>query len=248
MIACLIAVGGLSFSSRHVTDEQENTVTSRPVIRWLPEPGLHYMGTTNQQYIVAETQDPSLLSLPNPRGFSRQMWKHDAPAERAKTDWESAPAFLEAQNPRPFRSFVDLPKLADDLQEDAEKLEGESHESFPELVELPPGIDQTVVKFLGAIALRTVIQYPSLPTAKSHTPLRPTQVRIAVDPEGTVRFAMVDRSCGNQNIDQEALQISKNIRFDVQTINNDGMLTWGIAKFLWAVTNISDPISSSGNP
>jgi TonB family protein len=64
--------------------------------------------------------------------------------------------------------------------------------------------------------------------------LKPTRVRIGVAPDGTVRFASVERSCGKETVDAQAVELAQQIRFEPVTDAKSSSLDWGVVKMLWA--------------
>ena len=86
-----------------------------------------------------------------------------------------------------------------------------------------------------------ILQSPELPTITSDTPLRPTCVRIAVVADGTVRYAVLDRSSGSDataaQADARALDLAQQIRFEPQRFADATALRWGVLKFIWATAS-----------
>ena len=74
---------------------------------------------------------------------------------------------------------------------------------------------------------------PELPVLTSPVPVRAVQVRVGVGADGLVRYALLDRSCGNETVDAQAVLLARQFRFEA-TQSGDSALAWGIMRFLWA--------------
>ena len=89
---------------------------------------------------------------------------------------------------------------------------------------------------------RPLVSAPKLPSLPGPVAVRPTLVRIAVGSDGTVRYALLARSAGNDAADTHALALAPQLRFaplvqrDPQPGNLTENLVWGVVKFVWAIT------------
>jgi TonB family protein len=102
---------------------------------------------------------------------------------------------------------------------------------------------------LGAgLAGRAVVRTPSLLVVTNETALKPTRVRIGVAPDGTVRFASVERSCGKETVDAQAVELAQQIRFEPATDPKSSSLDWGVVKILWATELPPVPQSREKQP
>ena len=114
-----------------------------------------------------------------------------------------------------------------------------------ELPEAPISINESVYRVLGTLENRSVVTAPSLSTINSLASLMPTQVRVGVNPDGLVLYALLDRSSGDDAVDAQALDIARQFRFEAEHVNNTPPLTWGVLRFLWATQSPSVTNSSA---
>ena len=76
---------------------------------------------------------------------------------------------------------------------------------------------------------------PTLPVPFAPVPVKRTRVLIAVGNDGAVRHAVLDRSCGNEALDAEAVQLCRQLRFEAEAGLDPLAVTWGAARFVWAL-------------
>jgi TonB family protein len=194
------------------------------------------------QSVVADLFDPSAMSLPSPHGFSRRLWQHGAPVKYQSADWGAVPAFLERVAASAMRPLLEQPPLVDTVQSMVEKGTAGIGDTAVEPVAVVPSENRTLFLVSGALAPngrsglagRAVVRTPSLPVVTNETALKPTRVRIGVAPDGTVRFASVERSCGKETVDAQAVELAQQIRFEPATDSKASSLDWGVVKILWA--------------
>ncbi len=210
-------------------------MTARPRIQWLPQQHASQDNGLLTLYRTAELQDPSLLSLPNAHGFSAQLWARNAVPTHRDTPWDVAPAYLDPSAPAGFRSLLDQSPLTEAVQK-VEKVPAESEDEPVETVEPTPPFDQSVFQVLGTLESRAIVLAPPLPVITSEVPLRATRVRVAVALDGTVSYAILDRSCGDDTIDARAVELAGKIRFEPLPATGPADLNWGVIRFLWATT------------
>ncbi len=86
--------------------------------------------------------------------------------------------------------------------------------------ETPPAIATKTTWVLGpALAPRLPASFPDLPSPTSDTDLSPTQLRVAVAPDGSVQHVMLEDGSGElgasiaKELDQQAALAAKKIRF-----------------------------------
>lgn len=100
---------------------------------------------------------------------------------------------------------------------------------------------QSTWQWNETLAARAPLTTPELPSPVSNTPLTPTQVRLAVDETGTVRYALLEQSCGKPELDQQALSAAQKIRFQPlppeltlpSASPDSARLAWGTATLFW---------------
>lgn len=198
------------------------------------------------EYVVADLLDPSLMSLPSIHGFSRQLWERQSPARRRNFEPGVKFAFFDAGIPNEIQPLLQQPSLSNVVQVSAEKSSAQSEENADTELAAPPP-DRSVVRVIEGIDNFTILQSPELPTITSDAPLRPTRVRIAAVADGTVRYAVLDRSSGNDataaQADARALDLAQQIRFEPHRSAAASALTWGVLEFVWATA--SSPVATN---
>jgi len=97
--------------------------------------------------------------------------------------------------------------------------------------ENPPAIaSKTQWQWDDTLASRQPAALPDLSSPISDTDLGPTQMRLAVNPGGGVEHALVEQSCGNADLDQQAVLAAQKIRF--HSTDQSGLL-WGQITIFW---------------
>jgi hypothetical protein len=103
--------------------------------------------------------------------------------------------------------------------------------------ETPPVLaNVTTWKLDEALAARAPSHLPDLPSPISDTDLNPTELFVAVGPDGSVEHVLVEQSCGNmgasiaKGLDQQAVLAARKIRF--KPVDQAG-LVWGRLTVFW---------------
>ena len=229
LAAAIVSLQGLR--STHAAKMADDAVRRR--VHLLPASGDPATAGRGQS-VMAELFDPSVMSLPSPRGFSRPLWQHGAPVKYRPADWGAAPAFLERVAVSAMRPLLEQPPLADTVQSMVEKGTAGIGDAAVEPVAVAPSQNRTQFLVSGALSGRAVVHTPVLPVVTNETALKPTRVRIGVAPDGTVRFASLERSCGKETVDAQAVELAQQIRFEPATDPKAPSLDWGVVKILWA--------------
>jgi len=86
----------------------------------------------------------------------------------------------------------------------------------------------------AALAQRMPIGASTLPTPVSDTDLTPTELRVAVDANGTVQHVLLEESCQTPDLDQQAILAARKVRF--QSAIQSG-LEWGQLTIFWHYTS-----------
>jgi hypothetical protein len=213
------------------------TTTPRESARVLlmPPASQNPFSSSEPRYVIADIFDPSLMTLPSAHGFSRGMWRQKIEAKQRDLGWNEQPAFLAVRAVETPGSLLEPTPVDAAVLSAAEKTPAFSEESNDnEAVELPISINQSVLRILSALEDRSVTYLPSLPTINSSGPIRPTQVRVGVGADGLVLYALLDRSCGDEAVDVQALALARQVRFEVGRDDRAASLAWGVLRFLWA--------------
>jgi hypothetical protein len=204
-----------------------------PLIAFMPTARQDPLSLTDARYIVADVFDPSLMSLPSLHGFSSGLWRRRIEAKQRNLDWNQEPAYLDAKQPEPLRSLLEPVPLAAAALSASEKNPALSEEPENEMTGPAEIVNASVFRVLGPLEDRGVIRAPELPVLASPVPVRAVQVRVGVGPDGLVRYALLDRSCGSEVVDAQAVLLARQFRFEA-TQSGDSALVWGIVRFLWA--------------
>jgi TonB family protein len=138
----------------------------------------------------------------------------------------------------PVRELLPPPALTARLTDGLERLPlgGETPaEPAPATSAAPPA--ETTVEILGPLAGRRLVVVPPLPRAPGPAAVRRSRVWIAVGPDGRVRHAVLERASGNEPLDQLAVDLARQLEFERQISPDPLAVTWGIARFVWAVSH-----------
>lgn len=229
MVVCLIGVIGAFVPvvlRRHVPPLRP---VRYPLVRWI-SPRVADTGRELRSLIV-ELDDPSLMSLPHPQAFSAPLWRHHLQLDPHLIQPTQSIAYLERPPPVQPPALVSAPALADALRGAAQKADA----VFAEPASPPPpsAPAESAIQLDESLASARLLQQPKLPVVASETGLRPTVVRLAVASDGTVVYALLERSCGNEQADTAALSAARQLRFQWPAGAGSRDLRWGTATFLW---------------
>jgi hypothetical protein len=196
------------------------------------------------------------MTLPSDHGFSKRMWTRKIEASQRDLGWDQEPSYLGVTPPgapAPLLQPVPVDAAVLTATEKPPAFSEESNDN--ELPGVPIPINQSVYRVLGALENRSVVYVPPLPTINGAKPLTPTQVRVAVDPDGLVLYALLDRSTrtgtsGDDGVDAQAVDIARQFRFEAEHVSSTPPLTWGVLRFLWAtqVPLVTNSESASSQP
>jgi TonB family protein len=73
----------------------------------------------------------------------------------------------------------------------------------------------------------------ALASPVSDTDLSPTELRVAVDPSGTVRNVLLEATCQKPEVDQQAVLAARKVRF---LPSDQPGLAWGRLTVFWHAT------------
>lgn len=205
--------------------------TSQPRVRWMPPPTA--TGATSMTDLIADLFDPSLMALPNPRGFSLRLWQRRTAPPARVFDPPSELALLDPPALDPLPAMLLQSPLETGLQTGIEKLPATLLDLNSSELQGTAGT-QSTMHLNGDLASRALLEQPSLPASVVAAGVRPTRVRLAVGVDGRVRYASVDRSSGNEDMDAQALELARRLRFDSVSSADPLALAWGTARFNWA--------------
>ena len=180
----------------------------------------------SQHNIVADYFDPSVMSLPAERGFSRAAWQRRGMITPVVFEPESAPAFLVLPVSVPLLSLLAEPELPELVRW---RIGWASVPANEPVWELPA--TNSVLEITGALRDRRIVQLPVLPVADA--PVKATRLLIAVNAEGCVRYAVLDRSSGNEALDSAAVAAARQVWFTPEPNADPVALTWGVVQLVW---------------
>jgi TonB family protein len=89
---------------------------------------------------------------------------------------------------------------------------------------------KTTLQWDAALAQRGPVGAPDLSSPVSDTDLSPTELRVAVDGGGTVQHVLLEESCQNPELDQQAILAARKTRFS--SAQQPG-LAWGRLTVFW---------------
>ena len=205
-----------------------------PRIDWMPATPPQTLKADDERYLIADVLDPSLMSLPSIHGFSSEVWSKKLEATQRDLGWNEEPAYFDAAPTNAPRTLLEPVPLATAALTTAEKTPARSEETVDEPISPPVTVNESAFRVLGSLEDRAVIHGPELPVLNSPTPIRPAQVRVGVGSDGTVCYALLDRSCGDDTADAQALQLARQIRFEPEENSVSPNVSWGVIRFLWA--------------
>ena len=216
-----IAAGALWLAiAPRTSTKPETTPTTR--LRWMH---------SGQQSLVAEYFDPSVMSLPNARGFSGRAWRHLGPATTTAYEPERAPAFLAFPATAALPVLLVEKPIRDLAQAGTEWTTVAPDNTAPVTVRMT----NSVLAAIGTLGGRNILQRPVLPVAPPGIPVRGARVLVAVTGDGRVRYAVLERSSGNETLDGAAVEAVRQVWFAPEPNADPLALTWGAVRLVWAV-------------
>lgn len=216
-----IAAGALWLAvGQRTSHKPVNPPTTR--LRWM-HPG--------QASLVADYFDPSVMSLPDARGFSGPAWQRRAPATSPAYEPDRVPAFLAVAAPAALPVLLAEQPIGELAQTG---IEGTTFVPAPAAPVSVP-VTNSVLEVVGALRGRSILQQPALPVAPPGLAVRGARVLVAVTGDGRVRYAVLDRSTGNEALDSAAVTAVRQVWFVPEPTADPLALTWGAVRLVWAV-------------
>jgi len=205
--------------------------TKHPIVRWL-SPRVTADGQ-DVRYLIANLEDPSLMSLPSVHAFSKSFWQRRVEPDIHPLAPTSTLAYLDTAPPSGLPLLLPSTPLADSVRLAAGK-------PIAAVVDIPATeplvpLDRSVFQFSGPLRAYPLLHPPALPTIASETPLRPTEIQFAVSTaDGAVQYAVLRRSSGNETADTQALEALRRLRFILPSTINSNTLIWDVGRVLWS--------------
>jgi TonB family protein len=208
----------------------------RTTVYWMP------VTQASPRQLYAEVMDPSLMSLPNLKGYSRSLWQQGAPATHRSTAPGVELAYLEPGQSAALGTLLPQASLVEVMRATIEKpVSSPTEFTDASITEPVTFATQTVFRLEGPLVARALAHHPVLPPIVAPAALRPTYLRIAVSTDGAVRYVTLLRSAGNEEADAKALALAEEFRFEPTNRPDNHDLTWGVLRLLWAVTLPTTP-------
>jgi TonB family protein len=187
-----------------------------------------------------ELEDPSISSLPHPRGFSRTALTRFRPVPSRMDARLPNPQFLERRPQDLSRlSLVREPSLPGLLEEYGARLPAATVEVESEVTTAVFRRPQSTYELSPELNERKLLTLASLPAVGSPAPAMPTTLRVAVAPVGDVKFAIVERGSGSEDKDARALDIVRRWRF--RAVAESAGDQWGTVWIYWATEPPAQP-------
>ncbi len=175
-----------------------------------------------------ELQDATLFASADLRGFSGSVWSLQRNREFLPSDLLAPPDFLS------FSQRVENHEaLADWLPPSHSWIAPEPSTIPAASVPPRPGRPRLLVE-----GERQMIEAPPLPVQYAMDAVRPTIIRVEVEPDGTVFSATIIQSSGVQGIDRSGINLARQTRFapSDSTAERGGPLTGATLTFEWYAT------------
>lgn len=202
--------------------------TFERAVRGPSQPFVQYIGTAEEAALgLAAVRDPSLTALASPHGFSASVLKppphfpHQPPSVDQPARPLMAPPPIIEPAPPPGATQIGetmIAKLAPSSQEPAET---------------PVAPIVTRVAFSASLASRAPAIPGDLLRIEGPAPQQATVLRVAVDPLGIVRYALLSESSGSAAADTRGIQQVQAWRFTAAE-RAGSALDWGEVRILWA--------------
>lgn len=180
---------------------------------------------------VFQFEDPTLLALPNLRGFSGSAWLRFAPLEYHPGEWSDSPDWLELQSKtlgEAFSRFVAASSAGPPLVADRPLPPLQRYEpNFPN-EQMP---SQSRLRVEGGLAGRQLLIAPLLPSWAHSELVSNSVVRVAVSGDGCTFSPVLLRESGHLEADLKALEIANELRF--LPVTKERVARGGSADMMW---------------
>jgi TonB family protein len=187
------------------------------------------VGAVSDDAFWDRLSDPRLFLLPilpPPRSLPE-----GPPADLSEIDLALGPGQLPADAPAEIYPLVhaSAPSLAE--QAEAAMLPPRQSFSYPEAP--PVSAATTNWQWDADLAARAPAGMADLPSPVSDTDLTPTELRVSVDPEGTVNDVLLEATCQQPDLDRQAILAARKVRFHPSDAPG---LAWGRLTIFWHPT------------
>ncbi len=209
-------------------------IRSRPAVA-----GLRLRLVTSASAELRALYDPTLFTLPHPKGFSGPVWQTAPRLDYRPFEWLAPTGHLPMTADR---LGTTLPRLAETNQFGASQLpaQPEAEPTLPKLAPLVLLKDQSVLQLEGDLAQRRLLTPPQLQPWTNLDILASSVVQVVVDADGRPVSVTLLSGSGKADADQDALKQAKAARFEPLSRaptepgpNPTSRLTWGKMIFRW---------------
>ena len=168
-----IAAGALWLAvDQRASHKNDNTPTTH--LRWMH---------SGQYSIIADYFDPSVMSLPDARGFSGKAWQYVSLPTPSAYEPDRTTAFLASPANAALPVLLAEKPISELIQAGVEWTMVEPTNSVS--IILP--VTNSVLEVTGTLCDRGILQQPVLPLAPTGTPVRGARVLVAVTGDGRVQ-------------------------------------------------------------
>lgn len=217
----------------------------------LPDPPLvTFLSPTADAISIVEFRkaiarlDPSVSSLPNPRGFSSTALLRRPEVPSIIESRRDDPQFLP-HPPVDLARLKLVPTWTLAMAIDSLSAKQPAPPAHEEVFEIPLPPSQSMFELAGALKTRKLLSLANIPLVRPPAPAQPTVIRLAVSPLGDVKFAVLESSSGAADRDARGLDIARRWRFEaLPTASAD---QWGVVSIYWAAEPATRaPTAASG--
>ena len=179
--------------------------------------------------------DPTLFVLPHPEGASGQVWMNRVELETPRTEMAVPRRRLDTEDA--IAPSLSARGVADARPSTRLMAEKQSPRGFDVLEGLQLAERRSTFRLEGRIRGRVLKSVPDVPTVFADRNVDPTIIRLIVDERGSPASAVVVGRSGNAEIDNQALDIVRGLRFepmDARMKRSVGSAySWGRVAFDW---------------
>jgi hypothetical protein len=195
---------------------------------------------------LLELDNPALFALPNPRDFAAAVWQQTPVIKQPSFRWQAAPG--ELTQPDPENLGAAFTRFMRTNQFGNFQLDFKPPPLFVELT-TPPGSampQYSLLQISGALAQRTLLARPVLPSLDWPDVIAPSKVQVTVDQTGNVISAILlpadnalEAAGRSPKGDTNAVVLARSLKFAPAA-----QLALGEITFYWHTS----PLSSTNAP
>jgi len=215
-----------------------------PQIRVLPR--IHFHADPKPKDLPSWEFDghPGLFALLHPKGFSGNLWAKRPRYKPTMAGFVEPPLWLTQRLDRIGKPFGHLVKrqIRPPLV-----LAKKPAPNFSELQAVHPASNSKTTLSSAGFPNRTLLFHPALPLLNSTNLVRPSVVRVGVDPEGRPRAYRIIRKSDWPEANSLAVRLAKQARFTPAPAASIESLDFGELTYTWQI-QLVPPRSQIGEP